>query len=137
MTPCRNNRETISKHKPTRPDGSSPADGCIVAAGEEPRAATGQQTAVATALAARTVTFEPLIARVGDVNLKNIHWAIVGGESGPRARPMDATWVDEIERQCRQESVAFFFKQWGGKNKKAAGRTYRGRVWDEFPLQLN
>jgi len=81
----------------------------------------------------RFVSFEPLIAPVGRVNLKGVHWAIVGGESGPKARPMDATWVDEIERQCRRDGAAFFFKQWGGTNKKAAGRTYRGQVWDEFP----
>lgn len=81
----------------------------------------------------RFVSFEPLIGSVGDVNLKDIHWAIVGGESGPRAREMKTVWVDEIKRQCRRDGAAFFFKQWGGKNKKAAGRTYRGRVWDEFP----
>lgn len=83
----------------------------------------------------RFVSFEPLVAPVGKVNLKGIHWAIVGGESGPKSRPMSPDWVDEIERQCRRDKVAFFFKQWGGKNKKAAGRMYRGRVWDEFPTQ--
>lgn len=79
------------------------------------------------------VSFEPLIASVGKVNLKGIHWAIVGGESGPRARSMDSRWVDEIETQCRRDKTAFFFKQWGGKNKKVAGRLYRGKKWDEFP----
>lgn len=88
-----------------------------------------------TPASVRFVSFEPLIAPIGKVNLKGIHWAIVGGESGPKARPMNTDWVDEIERQCRRDKVAFFFKQWGGKNKKAAGRTYRGRVWDEFPAQ--
>lgn len=81
----------------------------------------------------RFVSFEPLIGPVGNVNLKDIHWAIVGGESGPRAREMKTAWVDEIKRQCRRDGAAFFFKQWGGTNKKAAGRSYRGRVWDEFP----
>lgn len=81
----------------------------------------------------RFVSFEPLLAPVGRVNLNGIHWAIGGGESGPKARAMETAWVDEIERQCRRDGTAFFFKQWGGTNKKAAGRTYRGRVWDEFP----
>lgn len=82
----------------------------------------------------RFVSFEPLVAPVGKVNLSDIHWAIVGGESGPRARPMKKKWVDEISRQCRAQQVAFFFKQWGGVNKKAAGRTYRDRTWDEYPV---
>jgi protein gp37 len=81
----------------------------------------------------RFVSFEPLIGPIGKVDLSGIHWAIVGGESGPRARPMDAHWVEEIRRQCRREKVEFFFKQWGGTNKKAAGRKYRGRTWDAFP----
>jgi protein gp37 len=85
----------------------------------------------------RFISFEPLVAPVGKVNLSDIHWAIVGGESGPRARPMEKKWVDEISRQCRAQRVAFFFKQWGGVNKKAAGRTYRDRTWDEYPaIQL-
>lgn len=81
----------------------------------------------------RFVSFEPLIASVGKVDLSDIHWVIVGGESGPRARPMDKNWVEEIRSQCRAQGVAFFFKQWGGVNKKAAGRKYRGRTWDEYP----
>jgi protein gp37 len=67
------------------------------------------------------------------VDLSGIHWAIVGGESGPRARPMKKKWVDEISKQCRTQQVAFFFKQWGGVNKKTTGRTYRDRTWDEYP----
>jgi protein gp37 len=82
----------------------------------------------------RFISFEPLIGPIGKVDLSGIHWAIVGGESGPKARVMRSDWVDEIKRQCRRDKVAFFFKQWGGTNKKAAGRTYRGRVWDEFPV---
>lgn len=81
----------------------------------------------------RFISFEPLIGPVGDVDLSSIHWAIVGGESGPNARPIDPEWVDEIEAQCRESNTAFFFKQWGGTNKKATGRTYRGRTWDEYP----
>jgi protein gp37 len=71
----------------------------------------------------RFVSFEPLIGSVAGANLRSIHWAIVGGESGPRARPMLEQWVDEIEAACRQYQAAFFFKQWGGKNKKASGET--------------
>jgi len=85
----------------------------------------------------RFVSFEPLIGSVGDVDLTNIHWAIVGGESGPNSRPMDKTWVAEIERQCRVYDAAFFFKQWGGKNKKATGRTYKGQTWNEFPVHAH
>ena len=81
----------------------------------------------------RFVSFEPLIGSVAKANLANIHWAIVGGESGPRSRPMDEKWVDEIRIRCVTSGTAFFFKQWGGKNKKAAGRVYRGQTWDQLP----
>jgi protein gp37 len=81
----------------------------------------------------RFISFEPLIGGIGRINLSGIHWAIVGGESGPRARPMKVSWVDTIEKECRRQSVAFFFKQWGGVNKKVAGRKYRGKTWDEYP----
>jgi protein gp37 len=83
--------------------------------------------------AVRFVSLEPLIGSVAKGDLKGIHWAIVGGESGPRARDMNPEWVDEIEAMCRQSGTAFFFKQWGGKNKKAAGRTLNGRTYDEMP----
>jgi protein gp37 len=83
--------------------------------------------------AVRFVSFEPLIGSVASARLKGIHWAIVGGESGPNARPLDPQWVDEIEAACRHSHTAFFFKQWGGTNKKATGRTYRGQTWDELP----
>lgn len=83
--------------------------------------------------AIRFVSFEPLIGSVARANLAGIDWAIVGGESGPGARPMEAAWVDEIQEICRDVGAAFFFKQWGGKNKKAAGREYRGRTWDGYP----
>ncbi|WP_130753887.1 DUF5131 family protein [Sphingobium xenophagum] len=84
----------------------------------------------------RFVSFEPLIGSVGTINLLGIHWAIVGGESGPNSRPMLIEWVDEIESACRRAGTAFFFKQWGGKNKKAAGRELRGRTYDEYPHEL-
>ena len=83
--------------------------------------------------AIRFLSFEPLIGSVAGADLSGIDWAIVGGESGPRARPMRAEWVDEVEGLCRAAAVSFFFKQWGGTNKKATGRRYRGRVWDEMP----
>ena len=83
--------------------------------------------------AVRFVSFEPLIGSVARASLKGIHWAIVGGESGPRARPMEPEWVEEIESLCRRYGAAFFFKQWGGVNKKAAGRMLRGRTYDEMP----
>jgi protein gp37 len=83
--------------------------------------------------AIRFVSLEPLIGSVAAGDLTGIHWAIVGGESGPRSRDMDPKWVDEIEGTCRKSGTAFFFKQWGGKNKKAAGRILNGRTYDEMP----
>jgi protein gp37 len=79
------------------------------------------------------VSFEPLIGPVGPVNLKGIDWVIVGGESGPRARPMDEAWVLEIRDQCKSDKVAFFFKQWGGIRPKSGGRLLRGREWNQYP----
>jgi len=88
----------------------------------------------------RFISFEPLIGSVGDINLDKIHWAIVGGESGNRARPVKQVWIEEIFRQCKQQGVAFFFKQWGSwgadeikRNKKANGRLFRGKEWNEYP----
>lgn len=86
-----------------------------------------------TPAAIRFVSFEPLIGSVADANMTGIHWAIVGGESGPRARLMKEKWVEEIHTLCIATRTAFFFKQWGGRNKKAAGRSYRGRTWDALP----
>ena len=82
----------------------------------------------------RFVSFEPLLASVGNVNLTGVDWAIVGGESGPRSRPMERAWANEIRNECREQRVAFFFKQWGGTNKKKAGRRLEGRTWDEYPV---
>ena len=90
--------------------------------------------------AIRFISFEPLIGSVGSFDLAGIHWAIVGGESGKSARPIREEWIDEIHEQCLAAGTAFFFKQWGtwGKDnqrrsKKANGREYRGRTWDEMP----
>jgi protein gp37 len=82
------------------------------------------------------VSFEPLIAEIKDVDLSSVHWAIVGGESGPKARAMDPAWVERLYEICRRDDVAFFFKQWGGRNKKAAGRELHERTYDEYPLDL-
>jgi protein gp37 len=90
--------------------------------------------------AIRFISFEPLIGSVGKIDLHDIHWAIVGGESGKAARPIREEWIDEIYDQCSRHHTDFFFKQWGtwGKDnkrrsKKANGRVYRGRVWDDMP----
>ena len=85
----------------------------------------------------RFISFEPLLESVAAANLDGIHWAIVGGESGPRSRPMLEEWVDEIEAACRDSGTAFFFKQWGGARKKAAGRRYRDQFFDEMPTPLS
>lgn len=90
----------------------------------------------ATPAAIRFVSFEPLIGSVEGADLSQINWAIVGGESGPRSRPMLQEWVDEIYDLCQDSGAAFFFKQWGGRNKKAAGRDFRGRTFDEMPHTL-
>jgi protein gp37 len=80
------------------------------------------------------LSLEPLLGPLSHLNLHAIDWAIVGGESGPRARPMSPAWVIEIRSQCEAAGVPFFFKQWGGKNKKKAGRLLEGRTWDEMPV---
>jgi protein gp37 len=87
-----------------------------------------------TAAAVRFISFEPLLGSVGVPDLTGIHWAIVGGESGPGARPMDTAWVEDILSACRQDGAAFFFKQWGGPQKKRTGRQLHGRTFDEYPV---
>ncbi len=82
--------------------------------------------------AVRFLSVEPLLARIGRIDLKDIDWVIVGGESGPGARPMDAAWVREIRDQCVRDGIPFFFKQWGGVRKKKNGRILDGRTWDEM-----
>jgi protein gp37 len=82
----------------------------------------------------RFLSCEPLIGPLENLPLGGIHWVIVGGESGPFARSMQAGWVDSIHRQCMRSNVAFFFKQWGGVRKKRTGRELHGRTYDEMPL---
>ncbi len=79
------------------------------------------------------ISFEPLIADIGDVNLDGIDWVIVGGESGPGARLIEKEWVVNIQQQCSKKNIAFFFKQWGGVNKKKTGRLLDGKVWSQMP----
>jgi len=81
----------------------------------------------------RFMSLEPLLGPLGTIDLSGIHWVIVGGESGPGARPMETKWVSEIRKQCRAQGVAFFFKQWGGVRKKRNGRVLDGRTWNELP----
>lgn len=88
----------------------------------------------------RFLSVEPLIEDIGRLDLKGIHWVIVGGESGSKARPMEVGWVEAIRRQCQSQGVQFFFKQWGGwgadgkrRSKKANGRLLAGRTWDDMP----
>lgn len=88
----------------------------------------------------RFLSLEPLLEDIGKVDLTGIHWVIVGGESGPRARPMQPEWVSNIKRQCASQKVAFFFKQWGGwgpdgrkRAKKRNGRLLEGQTWDDVP----
>jgi protein gp37 len=89
----------------------------------------------------RFISVEPLLEDLGTLNLNGIHWVIVGGESGPKARPMQQEWVLNIKRQCDEQRSAFFFKQWGGwdvdgkkRAKKENGRLLQGRTWDAVPL---
>jgi protein gp37 len=92
----------------------------------------------------RFLSVEPLLEDVGELNLSGIHWVIVGGESGPKARPMQPQWVDTIREQCESAGVAFFFKQWGGwgadgkkRAKKQNGRELNGRTWDQMPTSIS
>lgn len=82
------------------------------------------------------LSLEPLLGPLPNLNLANINWAIVGGESGPGARPVEQAWVTEIRDQCLAARVPFFFKQWGGVQKKRTGRTLEGRTWDEMPINF-
>jgi protein gp37 len=79
------------------------------------------------------LSLEPLLEDIGTLDLMDIDWVIVGGESGPGARPMEADWVRNIREQCVEQNVPFFFKQWGGFNKKKNGRMLDGRIWNELP----
>jgi len=79
------------------------------------------------------LSLEPLLGPLANLNLAEIDWVIVGGESGPKARPIEIEWVLDIKGQCQKTDVPFFFKQWGGKNKKKNGRILEGKTWDELP----
>jgi len=79
------------------------------------------------------LSLEPLIGPLPNLKLKGINWVIVGGESGPGARPIEKEWVVDIRKQCKSAKVPFFFKQWGGVQKKRAGRKLDGRTWDQMP----
>jgi protein gp37 len=82
------------------------------------------------------LSLEPLLSPINNLNLKGIDWVIVGGESGPKARVIKKEWAIDIKNQCQSEKVPFFFKQWGGINKKKAGRELEGRIWNETPPLL-
>jgi protein gp37 len=82
------------------------------------------------------LSLEPLLSPIQNLQLDGIDWVIVGGESGPKARPMKKDWVVDIKNQCQSEKIPFFFKQWGGINKKKAGRELEGRIWNEIPSLL-
>lgn len=86
-----------------------------------------------TSAAIKFLSLEPLLGPLPELDLTDIDWAIVGGESGPGARPLEKAWVRDIRRQCRSGNVAFFFKQWGGVQKSKAGRLLDGRTYDEMP----
>lgn len=89
----------------------------------------------ATPAKVRFLSIEPLLEDLGTINLDGIHWVIVGGESGPGARPMQAAWVESLRDQCAGARVPFFFKQWGGVQKKKTGRHLDGRTYDELPVR--
>lgn len=91
----------------------------------------------------RFLSVEPLLEDIGKINLTDIHWVIVGGESGPKARPMKPEWVENVRIQCEEQGASFFFKQWGGwgadgkrRPKSKNGREYQGKTWDEMPAQI-
>ena len=84
----------------------------------------------------RFISFEPLLEHLGEIDFTKIDWVIVGGESSPGARPIEQGWVGEIKEQCLAAGVPFFFKQWGGANKKKAGRLLDGRIWEGRPATV-
>lgn len=86
-----------------------------------------------TSARTKFVSLEPLLGPLSDLDLSGVHWVIAGGESGPGARPVDPNWIREIRDSCVAGRVPFFFKQWGGVNKKRSGRVLDGRIWDEMP----
>ena len=89
------------------------------------------------AVKVRFLSIEPLLEDLGEIDLSGITWVIVGGESGPGARPMEREWVVSIRDQCRSQGVPFFFKQWGGVRKKNRGRLLDDRTYDEYPNRVS
>lgn len=87
----------------------------------------------ATPAAVKFLSCEPLLGPLDNLDLTGLHWVVVGGESGPRRRPMDPAWARQLRDRCGEHNVSFFFKQWGGRTPKAAGRLLDGRTWDELP----
>jgi protein gp37 len=83
----------------------------------------------------RFLSLEPLLAAMPNLPLEGISWVIVGGESGPRSRPMKPEWVSNVRDQCLKQGIPFFFKQWGGPRKDVTGRELEGRIWDEMPCR--
>jgi len=100
---------------------------------EDPQAAGRLSHLSRVPAAVRFVSAEPLLAALPDLELDGVDWLIVGGESGPRFRPVEPAWVRDLKEQCARSSTAFFFKQWGGVRAKAGGRELDGRTWDEMP----
>jgi protein gp37 len=90
----------------------------------------------ATPAAIRFLSIEPLLEDLGELNMSGIHWVIVGGESGPGARPMERAWVERILKLCRKQRVLFFFKQWGGIQKSKTGRALNNRTFDDMPRRI-
>jgi protein gp37 len=103
---------------------------------EDERVIQRVSTLAAVPAVVHFLSCEPLIGPLENLPLENIQWVIVGGESGPRSRPMAKAWVESIRRQCREASVPFFFKQWGGTRKKLTGRTLNGRTYDALPRKI-
>lgn len=89
-----------------------------------------------TAAKIKFLSLEPLLGPIPNIELNGIDWVIVGGESGPKARPLEVSWVSDIRDQCLKANVPFFFKQWGGVNKKKAGRLLDGKIWDQMPRKI-
>ena len=87
-----------------------------------------------TSAQVKFLSIEPLLGPIQNLDLEGIDWVIVGGESGPKARHMDPTWVVNIQKKCLQSNIPFFFKQWGGVHKKKTGRRLNGKIWNQMPL---
>jgi protein gp37 len=114
-------------------DGSAPPHIWLGVSIEDKQALVRLKHLKETRASVRFVSFEPLVGPIGAVDLNGIHWAIAGGESGPKARPIDPIWVRELRDQCAASGVAFFFKQWGGRTPKARGNILDGRQWLDYP----